>query len=98
MPTKLADTPGAIREALGLEAVALPPVLPGAWTATALLTPYGQYQPAMKNYSQLVVAKIHYYSFGAQRAMSVEMYLPEDGAYIQWQFYTLGVTVRSTRP
>ncbi len=67
-----------------------PPALPNAWTANVLLTPYGQYQPAMKNYSQLVVAKILYASGDGQRVMSVGMYLPEDGTYIEWLFSTVG--------
>ncbi|HUS52946.1 MAG TPA: hypothetical protein VMY41_02945 [Thermohalobaculum sp.] len=93
MPTKISDTPEAIHEALRLDAATAPPALPGAWTATALLTPYGQYAPAMgaeKKYSQLVVAKITYFGGPDLRAMRVGMYLPEDGAYIEWLFVTKG--------
>jgi hypothetical protein len=64
-----------------------PPVLPTAWTAQMLLTPFGDAAAPMQNYQQLVVANV---SYSAKIGMLVEMYLTQDLRYVCWIFASDG--------
>ena len=57
------------------------PVLPPSWTAAGLFFPFGDAEPPLSDYDQLVVASIAYDSTGAQPAMRVSLYLLE---YLQF--------------
>lgn len=62
-----------------------PPILPEQWRAQFLLTPFGDMQPPMENYDQLVVADVTY-KYGANPWMRVSLYLTEDLRYFDFGF------------
>jgi hypothetical protein len=62
-----------------------PPTLPDQWRAQFLLTPFGDMQPPMANYDQLVVADVTY-SYSSGPWMRVGLYLTEDLRYFDFLF------------
>jgi len=54
------------------------PVLPNAWSASVLLTPFGDSIAPITNSSQLAVARIEVSSIGAMSWMRVKLYLTQD--------------------
>ena len=63
-----------------------PPTLPNRWTATALLSPFGDLISPLRNYSQLVVGTIEY-SFTEQFSyMRVCLYNSQDLTYFDFLF------------
>jgi hypothetical protein len=62
------------------------PQLPPSWTAAGLLFPFGDANPTMANYDQLVVANIAYDSTGPNMCMRVSLYLLEDLTYYDFLF------------
>jgi hypothetical protein len=77
-------TPEEIAERLNPRHSGAPPSLPQAWTAQALLFPYGDANPTMENYSQLVVANIQY--DWSLIMMRVSLYLLEEMRYFDFVF------------
>jgi hypothetical protein len=63
-----------------------PPILPPSWTAAGLLLAFGDANPPLANYDQLVVANIAYDSTGGEPAMRVSLYLLEDLRYFDFLF------------
>ena len=63
-----------------------PPVLPAQWRAQFLLTPFGDMQPPMAHYDQLVVANV-IYNYSGTPWMRVSLYLIEDLRYFDFVFY-----------
>ena len=60
------------------------PTLPSQWRAPVLLTPFGDMQPPMERYDQLVVADVAYND--SERWMRVSLYLIEDQQYFDFLF------------
>lgn len=67
-----------------LKTTLTPPVLPSAWTATVLLSPYGDANPPLKNYSQHVIAEIACDS--SLQAMLFDLYLSQDLVHFRFLF------------
>ena len=70
------------------------PVLPPSWTAAGTFFPFGDAEPPLSDYDQLVVASIAYDFTGAQPAMRVSLYLLEylqfyDFLFTNGQWYRL---------
>ena len=65
-----------------------PPVLPSSWTATVLLSPYGDANPPLANYSQHVIAEVAYDS--ALHGMLFDLYLTQDLVHFRWLFLAGG--------
>jgi hypothetical protein len=86
MAGQLELTPEDVAARLRPRDAGLPPQLPASWTAAGLLLPFGDANPTMANYDQLVVANIEYDSTGPQFAMRVSLYLLEDMQYFDFLF------------
>jgi hypothetical protein len=65
---------------------AAPPLLPTSWTAAALFMPFGDANPNMTDYDQVMVANIAYDASGSQPAMRVSLYLLENLQYFDFLF------------
>jgi len=63
-----------------------PPLLPKNWTAAGLFMPFGDANPNMTDYDQVMVAKIAYDASGMQPAMRVSLYLLENLQYFDFLF------------
>jgi hypothetical protein len=61
------------------------PTLPVRWRAQLLLTPFGDMQPPMAHYDQLVVADVTY-DYSGTPWMRVSLYLIEDLRYFDFMF------------
>jgi hypothetical protein len=70
----------AIREAAG------PPALPDNWTATVLLSPFGDALKIMPHHDQLIVAQIDYSYGGDNEIMQVGVYLLESLLFFKFAF------------
>jgi hypothetical protein len=79
-------TPEDVAPRLGPRDAVPPPILPPSWTAAGLLLAFGDANPPLANYDQLVVANIAYDSTGGQPAMRVSLYLLEDLRYFDFLF------------
>jgi hypothetical protein len=62
------------------------PSLPSSWTATVLLSPWGDSIAPLDHYSQLVVGAVEYGSAGPYRAMRVQLYLTQDMRFFDFYF------------
>jgi hypothetical protein len=62
------------------------PSLPSSWTATVLLSPWGDSIAPLDHYSQLVVGAIEYGSAGSYCAMRVQLYLTQDMRFFDFYF------------
>jgi hypothetical protein len=60
-----------------------PPKFPQTWTATVLLSPFGDLTPPLQNYSQIVVGTIETVSASWMRA---RLYLTQDEKYFDFVF------------
>lgn len=63
------------------------PTLPQQWQAQFLLTPFGDMQPPMAHYDQLVVADVVYNHSSSAPWMRLSLYLIEDLRYYDFMFY-----------
>src|SRR5215831_11956367 len=63
-----------------------PPALPGMWTATVLLSPFGDSISPLTNYSQLVVGTIECCSAPSESWMRASLYLTQDRSYFDFMF------------
>jgi hypothetical protein len=77
-------TPDEIAERLNAHASGVPPSLPDAWTSQGLLFPFGDANPTMQNYDQVVVANLAY--DWSQKMMRVSLYLLEAMTYFDFLF------------
>lgn len=78
-------TPGQLAAGRQASCPAKAPVLPTQWRAQVLLTPFGDMNPPMANYSQLVVADVTY-DYTNYRFMRVSLYLTQDLKYYDFLF------------
>jgi len=62
------------------------PVLPTSWTATVLLSPFGDLSSALTNASQLVVGTIEYSWAPAVSWMRARLYLTQDQTFFDFVF------------
>lgn len=62
------------------------PVLPTSWTATVLLSPFGDLKPPLKNYSQLVVGHIESSWTPKESWLRARLYLTQDLTYFDFLF------------
>jgi hypothetical protein len=65
------------------------PQLPNAWSASVLLTPFGDSTAPLRNSSQLVVARIESATVGAQSWMRVKLYLTQDLTFFDFLFVSV---------
>ena len=67
-----------------------PPVFPKAWTATALLTPFGGLNASapLTTSDELVVATIYYFPIGRGGVLRIRLYLLESLLYYDFFFQT----------
>jgi hypothetical protein len=72
-----------------LKRPASPPKLRAAWTATVLLSPFGDSVSPLPNGSQLVVRNIESSSTSSERWMRVRLYLTQDNRYFEFVFMTV---------
>lgn len=63
-----------------------PPSMPASWIASGLFLAFGDANPKMPNYDQLLVASIACDAAGAQPAMRVSLYLLESLQYFDFLF------------
>src|SRR5688572_31834367 len=66
----------------------LAPDLPTSWTATVLLSPFGDSIAPLKNYSQLVVGTIEASSTPDGSWLRARLYLTQDETYFDFVFTT----------
>jgi hypothetical protein len=78
-----------------LKRQAVAPALPDAWTASVLLTPFGDSIAPQANPSQLVVAKIESASVGAMNWMRAKLYLTQDLVSFDFLFVSVDGPGRS---
>ena len=62
------------------------PDLPESWTATMLLTPFGDANSPLSNYSQLVVGSMEYSWTPTEHWMRTRLYLTQDLTYFDFVF------------
>jgi hypothetical protein len=62
------------------------PSLPSSWTATILLSAWGDSVPPLEHYSQLVVGAVEYNTSGPYQAMRVQLYLTQDMRFFDFYF------------
>ncbi|HWY89020.1 MAG TPA: hypothetical protein VNX28_20060, partial [Gemmataceae bacterium] len=62
------------------------PVLPASWTATVLLSPFGDSKSPLKNYSQLVVGHIESSWSPSESWLRARLYLTQDQTYVDFVF------------
>jgi hypothetical protein len=62
------------------------PILPASWTATVLLSPFGDSQSPLTNYSQLVVGHIESSWTPTESWMRARLYLTQDLTYFDFYF------------
>jgi hypothetical protein len=62
------------------------PDLPESWTAKVLLSPFGDANSSLKNYSQLVVGSIEYCWAATEHWMRTRLYLTQDQTYFDFVF------------
>jgi hypothetical protein len=60
--------------------------LPASWTATVLLSPFGDAKPSLPNYSQLVVGRIDYCWAPTEHWMRTRLHLTQDQTYFDFVF------------
>src|SRR4051794_24139936 len=65
-----------------------PPRLPAAWTATVLLSPFGDSVSPLSNGSQLLVGSIECSSGATENWMRVALYLTQDQRFCEFVFVT----------
>jgi hypothetical protein len=65
------------------------PKLRAAWTATVLLSPFGDSVSPLSNGSQLVVGNIEASSTPTERWMRARLYLTQDHRYFEFVFLTV---------
>lgn len=68
------------------------PSLPDSWTATVLLSPFGDSNAPLKNYSQLVVGTIEYFRTASDKWMRARLYLTQDQTYFDFVFVNFADT------
>ncbi len=62
------------------------PILPASWRATVLLSPFGDSQSPLTNYSQLVVGTIEYFWTPIESWLRARLYLTQDLIYFDFVF------------
>lgn len=62
------------------------PTLPSSWTATVMLSPFGDSIAPLQNYSQLAVGTVECSSGSAENWMRVRLYLTRDRTYFDFVF------------
>jgi hypothetical protein len=63
-----------------------PPTLPPVWTSSLLLHAFGDADPTMSDYDQVIVGTVQYDETGAEPAMRVSLYLLEAMLYFDFLF------------
>jgi hypothetical protein len=76
MPT--VPRPADLIDRRAAAAPSAPPAMPTTWTAQVLLTPFGDANPKMSNYSQLIAANVLCDNSGATPDMIVQLFLTEN--------------------